>query len=134
MFMRPAPAFGLYLPLVANVPIRCAVNSLVVIPAILEAHSHCVAVQVFVVSDVLAHGDVLFVVWVDGLTVTQIWEGASPEGVKSTMGRNKPIVKNIVACASRLLSQRFERKKARIPTIKRKPLQCVCVKREHVKL
>jgi hypothetical protein len=23
------------------------------------------------------HGDVLFVVWVDGLTVTQIWEGAS---------------------------------------------------------
>jgi len=80
------------------------------------------------------HGDFLFVVCVDALTVTQIWEVASPEGVKSTMGRNKPIVKNIVACASRLLSQRFQRKKARIPTIKRKPLQCVRVKREHVKL
>ena len=61
----------------ADVPIRCAVNSLVVIPAILKGHSHCVAVQVFVVSDVLAHGDVLFVVCVDALTVTQIWDGAS---------------------------------------------------------
>jgi hypothetical protein len=83
---------------------------------------------------VLDHGDVLFVVCVDALILTQIWEGASPEGAKSTMGRNKPIVKNIVACASRLLSQRFEMKKATIPIIKRKPLQCVCVKREHVKL
>ena len=60
----------------ANVPIRRAVDDLVVIPAILESHAHCVAVQVFVVSDVLAHGDVLFVVCVDALTVTQIWEGA----------------------------------------------------------
>jgi hypothetical protein len=80
------------------------------------------------------HGDFLFVVCADALILTQVGVGASPEGVKSTMGRNKPIVKNIVACASRLLSQRFEREKARIPTIKRKPLQCVCVKREYVKL
>ena len=48
--------------LVANVPIRRAVNSLVIVPAVFKSHAHCVAVQVFVVSDVFAHGDFLFVV------------------------------------------------------------------------
>jgi len=62
---------------VANIAIRRAVNHLVVIPAVFKSHAHCVAVQVFVVSDVLAHGDFLFVVCVDALTVTQIWDGAS---------------------------------------------------------
>ena len=61
----------------ANIAIRRAVNHLVIVPEILKGHAHCVAVQVFVVSDVFAHGDFLFVVWVDGLTVTQIWEGAT---------------------------------------------------------
>ena len=61
----------------ANIAVRRAVYCLVVIPAILKGHAHCVAVKVFVVSDVFAHGDFLFVVCVDALTVTQIWEGAS---------------------------------------------------------
>ena len=61
----------------ADVPIRRAVNSLVIIPAVFKSHAHCVAVQVFVVSDVFAHGDFLFVVWVDGLILTQVGEGAT---------------------------------------------------------
>ena len=60
----------------ANIAVRRAVYCLVVIPAILEGHAHCVAVKVFVVSDVFAHGDVLFVVWVDGLIITQMGVGA----------------------------------------------------------
>ena len=87
----------------ANVPIRRAVNSLVIVPAVFKGHAHCVAVKVFVVSDVFAHCDFLFVVWADGLILTQVGEGASPEGVKSTMGRNKPIVKNIVAFCKLLI-------------------------------
>ena len=60
----------------ANIAVRRAVYCLVVIPAILKGHAHCVAVKVFVVSDVFAHGDFLFVVWVDGLILTQVGEGA----------------------------------------------------------
>ena len=63
-------------PLVADVPVWRAVDDLVVIPAILKSHAHGVAVQVFVVSDVFAHGDFLFVVWVDELILTQVGEGA----------------------------------------------------------
>ena len=61
----------------ANIAVRRAVYCLVIVTAVLEGYAHCVAVQVSVVSDVFAHGDFLFVVWVDGLTVTQIWEGAT---------------------------------------------------------
>ena len=60
----------------ANIAIRRAVDDLVIVPAVLKRHAHC-AVQVFVVSDVLAHGDFLFVVWVDELILTQVGEGAS---------------------------------------------------------
>ena len=61
----------------ANIAVRRAVNSLVIVPAILKGHAHCVAVKVFVVSDVFAHGDFLFVVCVDALTITQMGEGAT---------------------------------------------------------
>ena len=64
-------------PLVADIPVWRAVNSLVIVPAILKRHAHCVAVQVFVVSDVFAHGDFLFVVCVDGLILTHHTGSAS---------------------------------------------------------
>ena len=69
----------------ANIAVRRAVYCLVVIPAILEGHAHCVAVKVFVVSDVFAHGDFLFVVWVDGLILTQVGGGCKHH---STIIRN----------------------------------------------
>ena len=61
----------------ANVPIRRAVNSLVIVPAVFKSHAHCVAVQVFVVSDVFAHGDsLLWFACFGELILTQVGEGA----------------------------------------------------------